>query len=137
MSKIFSFMAKLHFNIYFLIGISLSFAILYNHVYPEVSLFLKEWGCFIVTSYMAVIVIEKIAMYNFYGRGQTIRKEIRDSHYLFVFSDLYFPKKINSGINGYKKAAGYIYVTFRVFNLIMLGIVIGVPIFYWLISNYA
>jgi len=129
-------MAKLHFIIYLLIGVSLSFAMLYNYGHLEVSLFLKEWVNFIVIFYMAIMVIEKIAMHNFYGRGQTIRKEIRtSSSHFFVFSDLYFPIKINSGINGYKKAAGYIYVTFRVFNLIMLGIVVGVPIFYWLINT--
>ena len=137
MNKIFSFLAKLNIIIYLFIGIGLSLVILSNHAHPEVSLFLMEWGDFAITLYMAIIVIEKIAMYNFYGRGQTIRKEIRTSQYLFVFSDLYFPKKINSGIDDYKKATGYIYVAFRVVNLIMLGTVIGLPLFYWLRSTYA
>lgn len=137
MNKIFSFFAKLHINIYLFIGVGLSLVMLSNYAHPEVSLFLKEWGDFTITVYMAIIVIEKIAMYHFYGRGQTIRKEIRTSHYLFVFSELYFPQKINSGIDDYKKAAGYIYIAFRVVNLIMLGTVIGLLLFYWLRSTYA
>lgn len=137
-NRAFSFLAWLHGYIYLLGGAFLGCIFLVNFEHQELAPMLKEWKSFLLTLPYIVIALEKISMRIFYGRGQTIRKEIQTgmSHF-FVHRDLYFPIKINSGINGYKKAAGYVYVTFRIVFAVMVGFVLGFTILYQLKATYA
>ena len=138
MNKVFSFFSRLHGYIYLLIGIVLSFPLVINYEHRELMLTLKEWKSILVTLSCVILAINHLSMHTFYGRSQVIRKEITTgSGRSFVFRDLYFPIKINSGINAYKKAMGYVYVIFRVLSSVMIGFVLGLAIFYWLKATYA
>ena len=136
MKKIFIFLAWLNGSIYLLIGVCLACIFLINNERRDIVPFLREWKTLIVVSYFTVVVIEKMSMNYFYGRGQTVCKEIQTSgNHFFVYSNLYFKIKINSEINDYKKTAGYIYLIFRVIGFLMNGFLIGVA-FYVIALTY-
>ncbi len=130
MKNIFIVLARLNGSIYLLIGACLACLLIINNERRDLVPFFREWNTLIVVSYYSVLVIEKISMQYFYGRGQTIRKEIHTSgNHFYVYSDLYFPIKINSGINDYKKAAGYVYLIFRIIGFVMMGFLIGMAFY--------
>lgn len=135
-NRFFSFLARQHYYLYILTGVSLSLFIAFSIGQEALIHIIKRLGVNLIVLLAVLIGLAySFLKFSFYKSSELGSKKLSTNGYGYIIKDLYFPTKISSDISSFKKTLGYLYVIFRVSHSLVSGLVIGVGLFMMIISG--